>query len=108
MQDYNLAVVLRMELEDELFPDGMNTEQIKILDRVEQKFNKAYQAGYKDAQLFSSVEWSNNACLGYVILGAKNISYTDKQIASIVHSVYREFDFKTIEEAKQAYERSHY
>lgn len=53
-------------------------------------------------------EWSNNACLGYAILGAKNLGYDDEQIRQLVGAIYREFDFKTVDEAKNIYNQSDY
>lgn len=108
MEDKNLISVLRRGLEVELFPDGMTAENIDLLNRVERTLSKSFKAGYKSAQLFSSVEWSNNACLGYVILGARNLDYKENQIKEIVRSTYCQFDFKTIEEAKRVYETSPY
>jgi alkylhydroperoxidase/carboxymuconolactone decarboxylase family protein YurZ len=32
-------------------------------------------------------QWSNNACLGYVIEGAKALGYTDKHIEELVKAV---------------------
>ncbi|MEK5105117.1 DUF2239 family protein [Cytobacillus sp. FSL M8-0252] len=56
----------------------------------------------------SEYEWSNNASLGYAILGAKNLGYTDKQIEELVRAIYREFDMKTLDEAKKVYNQSPY
>jgi hypothetical protein len=53
-------------------------------------------------------EWSNNACLGYAIIGAEELGYSQKQIQELVRSIYRTFDYKTIEEARQKYENSPY
>jgi len=52
--------------------------------------------------------WSNNACLGYAILGAKKLGYDDEQIRQLVGAIYREFDFKTVDEAKNIYNQSDY
>ncbi|KPH69852.1 hypothetical protein AFL42_16905 [Oceanobacillus caeni] len=56
----------------------------------------------------SESEWSNNACLGYAILGAKKLGYDDEQIEDLVRAIYREFDFKTVDEAKDTYNQSSY
>jgi hypothetical protein len=56
----------------------------------------------------SEYEWSNNACLGYAILGAKNLGYSDEQIKELVRAIYREFDMKTLDEAKNIYDQSEY
>lgn len=108
MEDRKLIGVLRRGLELELFPDGLTTEQIDLLDRVERVLAKAYKAGYQMAQLFSAGEWSNNACLGYLILGAIRIGYTEDQIKKIVRSTYVQFDERTIDEAREVYNKSSY
>lgn len=56
----------------------------------------------------SENEWSNNACLGYAILGAKKLGYNDEQIKELVKAMYGEFDWKSIEEAKDTYNKSSY
>lgn len=53
-------------------------------------------------------DWSNNACLGYTILGAKKLGYTDDQIKELVRAIHGEFDFKSVDEAKKTYEQSPY
>ncbi|BFH18286.1 hypothetical protein PMJ10TS2_79140 (plasmid) [Paenibacillus melissococcoides] len=58
--------------------------------------------------MWSRGDWSNNACLGYAIIGAKNLGYSDEQLFTLVQSMDREFDCKTIDEAKAIYERSPY
>ncbi|MNI21003.1 hypothetical protein D3C81_2055620 [compost metagenome] len=51
-------------------------------------------------------QWSNNACLGYIRAALERRGWDDEQIRDVVGAVYREFDFKTIEEAKLIYEKS--
>lgn len=51
-------------------------------------------------------DWSNNASLGYTILGAKKLGYTDEQICQLVKAIYSEFDCKSVEEAKEVYNKS--
>jgi hypothetical protein len=53
-------------------------------------------------------EWSNYACLGYAILGAKKLGYDDEQIHQLVKTIYGEFDFKTVSEAEKIYTESSY
>lgn len=53
-------------------------------------------------------EWSNNACLGYIISGLMNKGWTTKEIKEVVDAVHGEFDFLSIEEAKNVYEKSTY
>lgn len=104
----SMTSMLRIELEEELFPSGMTTEQIKIMDHVEQSFKKAFKSGFTTGKMIGGEEWSNNACLGYLILGAKRLRYTDDQITRIVRATNGQFDFTTIDEARQAYESSPY
>ncbi|WP_278342700.1 hypothetical protein [Parageobacillus thermoglucosidasius] len=50
--------------------------------------------------------WSNNACLGYAILGARKLGYQDEEIRKLVRAINSEFDWKSISEAKEVYEKS--
>lgn len=52
--------------------------------------------------------WSNNASLGYVILGAEKLGYSENQIQELVRAIYHEFDMKTVDEAKNKYNKSPY
>lgn len=52
--------------------------------------------------------WSNNASLGYAILGAKKLGYSEEQIGKLIRAIYSEFDWKSVEEAKEVYNRSPY
>lgn len=53
-------------------------------------------------------EWSNNACLGYALLGANKLGYDDQQINQLVKAITSEFDLKSVEEAKALYNKSSY
>lgn len=57
---------------------------------------------------FLSEEWSNNACLGYVILAAKRMRLTEKGTELLIQSVKAQFDSKSVEEAAQVYCKSPY
>ncbi|TDF94867.1 hypothetical protein E1757_22220 [Paenibacillus piri] len=52
--------------------------------------------------------WSNSACLGYAILGAQRLGYSQNQIKELVRAVYSEFDLTSIAEATVVYELSPY
>ncbi|WP_179015982.1 hypothetical protein [Paenibacillus sp. 79R4] len=52
--------------------------------------------------------WSNNACLGYAIIAAKNLEYTEDQIKRLIRTMYSEFDFVSVEEARNTYNKSNY
>ncbi|MGM1023461.1 MAG: hypothetical protein ACQEXV_23745 [Bacillota bacterium] len=107
MKNHSMVAVLRRELEKSL-PATLTPEQITLLDQAEKLFGQAYQAGYKAAQLFGGDEWNNNACLGYAILGAKKLNYTEDDTKKLVRSIYTEFDFKSIEESRTVYNNSPY
>lgn len=61
-----------------------------------------------DCDMWSQGDWSNNAAQGYAIFAAKELGYSDDQIKELVRAMYRAFDFKTIDEAKAAYNNSPY
>lgn len=104
----SMVTFMRIELENKLFPQGMTPDQIKMLDQVEEMFSKAFSAGYKAGQMFSNEQWSNNACLGYVILGAERLKYKEEQTQKIVRSIRGQFDFTTVDEAETFYNKSPY
>jgi hypothetical protein len=108
MQDNSYIGKKRRELEQEFFKEGLTSEQIRLLGRVEEMLGKAFQAGYKMAEMFQSEQWSNNACLGYAIIGAKKLKYTEDQTKKLVRSINSEFDFKSIDDAKSVYNNSPY
>ncbi|MBE0341804.1 hypothetical protein E4V51_12170 [Paenibacillus sp. 28ISP30-2] len=107
MKNYSIAAVMRRELE-KVLPKDLTAEQIKILDQAENFFKQAYQAGFNEARLFGGEEWNNNACLGYAILGAKKLNYTEDDTKKLTRSIYNEFDFKSVEEARRVYNNSSY
>ncbi|WP_090647634.1 hypothetical protein [Paenibacillus sp. UNC496MF] len=61
-----------------------------------------------DRDMFNREPWSNNACLGYAILGAQKLGYSEEQLQKLVRAIYSEFDFKSIKEARAIYEQSPY
>lgn len=52
--------------------------------------------------------WSNNACLGYAILGAEKLGYDSDEIQKLIRAIYGEFDMKSVDEAKDTYNKSPY
>jgi len=52
--------------------------------------------------------WSNNACLGYALYGAQKLGYDDEQIGKLLRAIYSEFDWKSVDQAKQVYNESPY
>lgn len=53
-------------------------------------------------------EWSNYACLGYAIAGAKKLGYDEEKIRELVRAIYGEFDWKSVPEAEKNYLESDY
>lgn len=78
------------------------------LDRESDGNSSEYLRKLIDRDMWSQGDWSNNAALGYVILAAKELGYPEEQISKLVRTMYRTFDYKTIDEAKAAYEQSPY
>lgn len=101
-------VLKRVELEREFFSNGATSDMIRLLDRVQQSMEQAYEAGYQMAETISAVQWSNNAASGYAIQAAQRLGYTEEQITQLVRAINRQFDFTTIDEAKRAYCESPY
>ena len=97
---------VRMTLEREFFNGGATPEQVPLLDRVEEHLKEMWTAGYRMAEMAGEEPWSNSACLGYAILGAKNLSYTDDQIKALTRSMHSQFDRTSVNEATGIYNRS--
>lgn len=53
-------------------------------------------------------QWSNNACLGYIVAALERKGWSEEEIKEVVRAVYTEFDFKTIDEARNIYNKSPY
>lgn len=82
-----------------------------VWEHVDSKANgnrSEYLRKLIERDMWSQGDWSNNACLGYAIFGAQQLGYSDKQTKELVRAIYRAFDEKTVEEARQEYERSPY
>lgn len=102
------AIEARMQLSQKYFPNGVKPNEIALLDEVERMLGKAFSDGYKMGETFAEEMWSNNACLGYAILGAKQLGYKEAQIRELVLAVYGQFDWHSVEEAKNCYNESPY
>jgi hypothetical protein len=50
--------------------------------------------------------WSNQACLGYAIAGAKKLGYDDEKIHELIRAIYGEFDMKSVLDAENIYRES--
>ncbi|MCC3380722.1 hypothetical protein ACFQ5D_10860 [Paenibacillus farraposensis] len=107
MKNYGIAAVMRRELEKVLSKD-LTAEQTKILDQAENLFKQVYQTGFNEARLIGGEEWSNNACLGYAILGARKMRYSEEQTKKLIRSMYSQFDLTSVGEAIEVYNKSSY
>ncbi|WP_033828080.1 RuvA C-terminal domain-containing protein [Bacillus andreraoultii] len=53
-------------------------------------------------------QWSNYACLGYVISALKKLGYDDEHIRQLVRAIYSEFDMKSVPDAEDIFRESDY
>jgi len=53
-------------------------------------------------------QWSNNACLGYVIKAMRDAGKKSAEIRDMVTAVRGQFDWVSVEEAKEIYNKSPY
>lgn len=103
------APLFKQEIEQELFSEGFTPEKVTTLwEKIESAIYESYQAGYNFAESITGQPWSNNTCLGYVILGAKRVGYTEEEIQRIVRATNGQFDGVTLDEAKRVYNSSSY
>ena len=52
--------------------------------------------------------WSNGACRGYVIYAMENCGFKPADIRRVVAELHEVFDFKTLGEAEEHYQKSPY
>lgn len=52
--------------------------------------------------------WSNDACLGYVILALEELEYPPDQIQEVVNAVRAGFDWTSVDDAARHYQNSAY
>jgi Holliday junction resolvasome RuvABC DNA-binding subunit len=53
--------------------------------------------------------WTNSACFGYVIKALESLGYKPDEIQRVVNEMkYEGFEWTTLEEAEQHYQRSSY
>lgn len=52
--------------------------------------------------------WSNNACLGYVIKGLQGMGIREEEIQQAVSAIRGQFDWISVEEAADIYNKSPY
>ncbi|MGY3386766.1 Holliday junction resolvasome RuvABC DNA-binding subunit, partial [Paenibacillus polymyxa] len=62
-----------------------------------------YLRSLVDRDMLSQGQWGNEACLGYAILAAKQLGYTEEQTEQLVRAIYREFDIVSVSEARKEY-----
>ena len=54
-------------------------------------------------QLLTSGQWSNAACMGYVIKACKSLDYSEKEISALLQALNMMFSNFTLEEAEKEY-----
>ena len=54
-------------------------------------------------KLLTSEQWSNVACMGYVIKACKSLDYSDKEISELLQALNTMFSNFTLEEAEKEY-----
>ncbi|MGP3788200.1 hypothetical protein [Paenibacillus sp. 1A_MP2] len=83
----------------------------KMWEHLDAKANEnrsEYLRSLVDRDWSNESEWSNNACLGYAILGAKRLGYSEEQTKTLVRAIYGQFDLVAVAEARKEYEESDY
>ena len=53
--------------------------------------------------LLTSGQWSNAACMGYVIKACKSLDYSEKEISALLQALNMMFSNFTLEEAEKEY-----
>ena len=54
-------------------------------------------------KLLTSGQWSNAACMGYVIKACKSLDYSEKEISALLQALNMMFSNFTLEEAEKEY-----
>ncbi|OME02658.1 hypothetical protein BSK54_10395 [Paenibacillus odorifer] len=98
----------RVQLEQKHFPQGVTSEEIRLLDDVEELLVKAYQVGCQTAQRMALQTWSNQSAFGYAILAAERAGFDTGNINRLVRSMHNRFNMITLDEAAEAYRKSSY
>ncbi len=53
--------------------------------------------------LLNADQWSNAACIGYVILACKRLDYSTEEISRLLEMLNTMFSIFTVEEAEEEY-----
>ena len=54
-------------------------------------------------KLLTSGQWSNVACMGYVIKACKSLDYSEKEISALLQALNMMFSNFTLDEAEEEY-----
>lgn len=73
------------------------------LDAKSKENRSGYLRSLVDRDMSSQGQWGNEACLGYAILGAKRLGYTEEQTNLLVRAIYGELDIVSVSEARKEY-----
>lgn len=103
-----LSIQARMKIEKQFFPDGVTADEIKLISKIEELVDAAFEAGKQGEANTSSQVWSNQAAFGYTIMSAERIGMKPEEIQKLVRAMHNRFDAKTLEEAREHYCGSSY
>lgn len=105
MEHLTLAVQKRRQLARKHLPLSLATANIKLLDELEQHLIQAYEAGISQIE---GQAWSNQSAMGYAIMAADQIGWSDEQIHQLVKALHNRFDAVSLEQAAEHYRKSPY
>jgi hypothetical protein len=94
-----------MEIEAKGFRKVDGAEQSKPTDKV-YKGQDGIMYSALELQAMMNEPWSNNACMGYVIMALEALKYPEEDIKKIIAEMKYGFDMSTIGEANQHYCKS--
>lgn len=74
---------------------------------------KDFREKFGDQRMFEFMSqatdiWSNDVCMGYVIVALRELDYPEEEIKRITAALRDAFDQLTVDEAAQAYLKSPY
>lgn len=87
--------------------DEIQAKKSKPTDKIFRGSDGAMYSALEMQALMSEV-WSNNACMGYVIMALEELKYSEDEIKRIVAAVRNGFEWTTLQEADTHYCRSEY
>ena len=61
-------------------------------------------AKFSDTIINTTNIWSNNACLGYLMMAAEDVNLDEKTLSDLITAMRRAFEDASVEEAEKKYE----